>query len=104
MLPLLFEFLGTLVFFYVIFNVGEPIAIAAALLGVIFFGAAISGAHYNPGVSLMMWLGGKISSATFVQYVLVQSLAAATVILLTQVNTVSSVVETVANVAANVAA
>jgi len=82
MLPLLFEFLGTLVFFYVIFNVGEPISIAAALLGVIFFGAAVSGAHYNPGVSFLMWLGGRISLGTALQYVLVQLLAAATVVLL----------------------
>lgn len=82
MLSLLFEFIGTLVFFYVIFNVGEPIPIAASLLGVIFFGVAISGAHYNPGVSFLMWLGGKIPISTALQYVLVQLLAAATVILL----------------------
>lgn len=84
MLPLLFEFVGTLVFFYVIANVGQPLAIAAALLGAIFFGAAVSGAHYNPGVSFMMWLMNKISSTQLVQYVLVQCLAAATVVLLTQ--------------------
>jgi glycerol uptake facilitator-like aquaporin len=84
MLPLLFEFVGTLVFFYVIANVGQPIAISAALLGVIFFGAAVSGAHYNPGVSFMMWLLNKISSTQLVQYVLVQGLAAATVVLLSQ--------------------
>lgn len=84
MLPLLFEFIGTLVFFYVIANVGQPIPIAAALLGVIFFGAAISGAHYNPGVSFMMWLLGKINSTKLIQYILVQCLAAATVVMLSQ--------------------
>ena len=84
MLPLLFEFIGTLVFFYVIANVGQPISVAAALLGVIFFGAAVSGAHYNPGVSFMMWLMNKISSTQLIQYVLVQGLAAATVVLLSQ--------------------
>jgi len=83
MLPLLFEFIGTLVFFYVILNVGEPVAIAAALLGAIFFGAAVSGAHYNPGVTFLMWLAGKIPLATAAQYIVVQLLAAATVVLLT---------------------
>jgi len=87
MLPLLFEFIGTLVFFYVILNVGEPIAIAAALLGAIFFGAAVSGAHYNPGVTFLMWLAGKVTAATALQYVVVQLLAAATVILLTGTGT-----------------
>lgn len=82
MLALLFEYLGTLIFFYVIFNVGEPIAIAAALLGAIFFGAAVSGAHYNPGVSFLMWLSGRIGGTQAMQYVLVQLLAAATVVLL----------------------
>ena len=87
MLPLLFEFIGTLVFFYVIANVGQPIAIAAALLGTIFFGAAVSGAHYNPGVSFMMWLMNKISSTQLIQYILVQCVAAATVVLLSQAKT-----------------
>ena len=88
MLPLLFEFIGTLVFFYVILNVGEPIAIAAALLGTIYFGAAVSGAHYNPGVSFLMWLTQKISFPQMIQYVLVQLLAAATVTLIS--NTTAS--------------
>lgn len=82
-LPILFEFLGTLIFFYVIFNVGEPVAIAAALLGVIFFGASVSGAHFNPGVSFLMWLGGRITSGVLIQYVTAQLLAAVTVIYLT---------------------
>jgi len=84
MLNLLFEFIGTLVFFYVIANVGQPIAIAAALLGVIFFGAGVSGAHYNPGVSFMMWLLNKITTTQMLQYILVQFVAGATVVLLTQ--------------------
>lgn len=82
-LPILFEFVGTLVFFYVIFNVGEPIAIAAALLGVLFFAFQVSGGHFNPGVSMLMWLGGKITSLVLVQYVAAQLLAAVAVIYLT---------------------
>ena len=82
-LPVLFEFIGTFIFFYVIFNVGEPIAIAAALLGVIFFGASVSGAHFNPGVSFLMWMGGRITSLVLIQYIAAQLLAAVTVIYLT---------------------
>lgn len=82
LLPLLFEYLGTLIFLYVVLNVGEPIAIAAALLGAIFFGAAVSGAHFNPGITFLMWLVGKVTSTTALQYVLAQLLAAASVVFL----------------------
>lgn len=88
MLPLLFEFIGTFVFFYVIANVGQPIAIASALLGAIFFGASVSGAHYNPGVSFMMYLLNKINIVQLVQYVAVQCLAAASVVMIS--NSVTS--------------
>jgi len=82
--PLLFEFLGTLIFFYVIVNIGQPIPVAAAFLGAVFFSVAVSGAHLNPGVSFMMWLLNKMSSVQMLQYILVQCVAAATVVLMSQ--------------------
>lgn len=84
MYPLLFEFIGTFIFFYVIAKVGKPIPIAVALLAAIYFGAAVSGAHFNPGVSFMMYLLQKINWTTMVQYITVQLLAAGTVVLLSR--------------------
>jgi aquaporin Z len=80
MLKLLVEYLGSFIFFYVILQHGQAIPIGLALAAVIFFGGAISGGHFNPGVSLMMFLNGKMPSTEFIQYVAVQALAAATAV------------------------
>jgi len=82
MLPLLFEFVGTFVFFYVIANVGDPLSIAAAFFGAVVFAAKVSGAHLNPGVSFMMFLLKNINGTQLVQYALVQLLAATCVVVL----------------------
>lgn len=70
------EFIGTFIFFSVILQHGQAIPIAVALAAAIYFGGAISGGNFNPGVSLMMFLKGTLSSADFAQYVIVQCLAA----------------------------
>lgn len=88
MLPLLFEFIGSLIFFYVILTVGQPIAVGAAFLGVVFFGANVSGAHYNPAVTFMTWLAGNIENSKAVQYVIMQTLAAISVIYLKNQNAI----------------
>jgi aquaporin Z len=76
MLKLLVEFIGTFLFFSVILKWGEALPIAVALAAAIYFGGHISGGNFNPGVSLMMFLTDKLSQAEFLQYVLVQGLAA----------------------------
>ena len=38
----------------------------------VFMGGHISGAHYNPAVSLAVFLRGKLSRRKLVQYVIVQ--------------------------------
>jgi aquaporin Z len=76
MLNLLVEFIGTFLFFSVILKHGQAIPIAVALAAAIYFGGHISGGNFNPGVSLMMYLTDKLSQADFIQYVLVQALAA----------------------------
>jgi aquaporin Z len=70
------EFIGTFIFFSVILQHGQAIPIAVALAAVIYFGGAISGGHFNPGVSLMMFLKGTMSSMEMIQFVVVQCLAA----------------------------
>jgi glycerol uptake facilitator-like aquaporin len=71
------EFAGTLFFFSVIIATGNWAAIGAALALVAFLGGAISGGHFNPGVTFMFWLKDTISLNYAVAYVMVQLLAAA---------------------------
>lgn len=70
------EFIGSFIFFSVILQFGTAIPIGVALAAMIFFGGAISGGHFNPGVSLMMFLNGKLPMIELFQYVAVQCLAA----------------------------
>ena len=74
------EFIGTFIFFSIILQHGQPLPIAIALAAAVYFGGNISGGHFNPGVSLMMFLKADKSSPfalpDLVQYVSVQSLAA----------------------------
>jgi len=55
------------------------IALAHGLALVVMISAlgAISGGHFNPAVSIGLWLAGKISAPTFVAYVIAQVLGAA---------------------------
>jgi aquaporin Z len=55
------EFLGTFLFLSVIISTGSPVLIALSLLAVILLGGSISGGHFNPAVSVMMWANGAIS-------------------------------------------
>ena len=70
------EFIGT---FFLVLTVGltvvgevalAPLAIGASLMVMVYMGGHVSGAHYNPAVSLAVLLRGKMSSAgEFVGYV-----------------------------------
>ena len=40
-----------------------PLAIGSVLMVMIFAGGHISGAHFNPAVTLAVWLRGKCSTA-----------------------------------------
>jgi aquaporin Z len=80
----LVEFIGT---FFLVLTVGltvvstapgvvPPIAIGAILMVMIFAGGHISGAHYNPAVSLAVLVRGKIDIRNMVGYWIVQILGA----------------------------
>jgi len=45
-----------------------PLAIGSALMIMVYMGGHISGAHYNPAVSLSVLLRGKISLSEFLAY------------------------------------
>jgi aquaporin Z len=54
-----------------------PLAIGSALMVMIYAGGHISGGHYNPAVTLAVWLRGKCSSAEAPDYMVAQVLGAA---------------------------
>jgi aquaporin Z len=61
------EFVGVFIFFFVIRSASSfgnlaPLAIGLTLSAVIFFGGAISGGHFNPGVTLMQYVSGDDKS------------------------------------------
>ena len=51
-----------------------PVAIGSTLMVMIFAGGHISGAHYNPAVSVAVLIRGKMDSKDFVPYVVAQIL------------------------------
>ena len=80
------EFIGT---FFLVATIGftvlkpgdagnlAPLAIGSALMVMIFAGGHISGAHYNPAVTLAVFLRGKCPAADVGPYVVAQVLGAA---------------------------
>ncbi|MCP4165952.1 MAG: porin [Chloroflexi bacterium] len=82
---LVVEFIGT---FFLVFTVGmavigatgagnlAPLAIGSVLMIMIFAGGHISGGHYNPAVTLGVWLRGKVTLNDAIGYWVVQVVAA----------------------------
>ena len=79
------EFIGT---FFLVLTIGctgigagtgviAPLAIGAALMVMIFAGGHISGAHYNPAVTLGVLMRGRLNVADAVPYILSQLAGAA---------------------------
>ena len=70
---LLTEFAGTFIFLTTIGLSGAagslaPLAIGLALTTMVYMGGHVSGAHYNPAVSLGLFLRGVISASTMGMY------------------------------------
>jgi aquaporin Z len=78
------EFIGT---FFLVLTIGcsvlagpgviAPLAIGSALMVMIFAGGHISGAHYNPAVTLGVWIRGRCATADVGPYMAAQILGAA---------------------------
>jgi aquaporin Z len=84
----LVEFIGT---FFLVFTVGmtvrtnaalAPLAIGACLMVMIYAGGHISGGHFNPAVTLAVWLRGKCAPSDVVPYWIAQLAAGAVAALL----------------------
>lgn len=84
------EFIGT---FFLVFTVclcsdipapSNALAIGTMLMAMVYMGGHVSGAHYNPAVSLAVLLRGKLSVIDFIPYLVAQmagALAAAYLVL-----------------------
>jgi aquaporin Z len=76
------EAIGT---FFLVFTIGTCattgvntfFAAAAILTAFIYAGAPISGAHYNPAVTVGIWLRGRLESALLLPYIVAQCIGAA---------------------------
>jgi aquaporin Z len=79
----LVEFIGT---FFLVFTIGNtvippgagnlaPLAIGSILMVMIFAGGHVSGGHYNPAVTLAVWMRGKCPTSDVPGYVAAQLLA-----------------------------
>ena len=78
------EFIGT---FFLVLTIGctvigngagalAPLAIGSALMVMIFAGGHISGGHFNPAVTLGVWLRGKCETKDVVPYMISQVIGA----------------------------
>jgi aquaporin Z len=71
------EFIGTFFLVLVVALTGNAAAIGTVLMVMVFAGGHISGAHYNPAVTLAVMIRGKVSSQDAIIYMIVQIFAAA---------------------------
>jgi aquaporin Z len=82
----LVEFVGT---FFLVATIGSvvmapndagalaPLAIGAVLMAMVFAGGHVSGAHYNPAVTIAVYLRGKCGAGDVPGYIVAQCAAAA---------------------------
>lgn len=94
------EFIGT---FFLVLTIGctvlaghpgiiPPLAIGAALMVMVFAGGHISGAHYNPAVTLAIWIRGKCLTKDVLPYMVAQILGALLAALIAKYLTASALV------------
>jgi len=78
LIPYFAEYIGAFFFILAIFaSGGNPLIIGGALALVVFLIGGISGSHVNPAISFAMLMNHKISSTTFLGYVVAQLLGGA---------------------------
>lgn len=68
------ELIGTFFLVLTIGLSGNPIAIGVALAALVYMGGHISGAHYNPAVSLAIFLRKQLSARDLGMYIIFQVL------------------------------
>ncbi len=87
------EFIGT---FFLVLTIGltvvghtpfAPLAIGLGLMVMVYMGGSISGAHYNPAVSIAALMAGALEGRHFIPYVVFQIAGALAAALVTRVIT-----------------
>lgn len=73
---LLVEFVGTFFLVLVVALTGNPLAIGTILMVMVYAGGHISGAHYNPAVTVGLLMSGKVKNGDAIGYILAQLLGA----------------------------
>jgi aquaporin Z len=105
----LVEFIGA---FFLVFTIGmtviepgagplAPLAIGSVLMVMVFAGGHVSGAHYNPAVTLAVLIRGKTTPNEAVIYIVVQLVAAAVAALLVNMLKAGAEITPVAHNVAN---
>lgn len=69
MKKLLIECLGTFFLIFTIVMTANPFAIAAMLMAWVYLGISLSGAHFNPAVSLAMTIRGRLNITEMLYYI-----------------------------------
>ncbi len=72
---LLVEFIGTFFLVLTVALTGDPLAIGGVLIALVYMGGYISGAHYNPAVTIALLINKKISNEDAKAYILTQLIA-----------------------------
>ena len=70
------EFIGAIFLVLAIALTGNPLAIGIMLMAMVYIGGHISGAHYNPAVTLAVWIRGKLNLNKVFGYMAAQVLGA----------------------------
>ena len=77
MRKLLMECIGTMFLMMAVALTGnDPIAVGFMLAVMVYSGGHLSGAHFNPAVSLAAWMRGKLGVADMVKYMVAQLVGA----------------------------
>jgi aquaporin Z len=66
------EGVGTFFLTLIYMLTGSPFAVGAMIAILTYTGAHISGAYFNPSVTVAMWIRGKIKSIQMLYYIIVQ--------------------------------
>jgi aquaporin Z len=74
MIDLIAEAVGTFFLVLTIALSGDPLTIGFVLMVLVYAGAPLSGAHYNPAVTVALFLRNKINQSKTIRYILVQLL------------------------------
>ena len=68
----LVELVGTFFLTLAVALTADPMAIGLMLMALVYMGGHVSGGHYNPAVSLAVWMRGTLDSGLLLGYVVAQ--------------------------------